>query len=309
MEGARRRGRPLKIASPARRNEVIGALDTAGGRLSLPWLREHFPDVARAELADLRVRWRRMKRVRRAGRVLHWHRAGAVWAVDYSEAPSPVDGRCEWVLAARDLASGCVLWWQAAARATAETAAAALAALFRQWGKPLVLKADNGGHFQGAAVAGLLEAEGVTMLRSPPYTPRYNGAIEAGIGSLKARTHEAAARHGRPGQWTSDDLEEARQEANEFAQPRGENGPSPAEAWAARTPIGEEERRRFVEAVEKEVAEREQAGYDAGWGAEQRQQEQAKRRREAISAVLVAQEHLSYAGRRIPPPIPKRTVS
>src|SRR5262245_40195272 len=32
------------------------------------------------------------------------------------------------------------------------------------------------------------------VLGTPAYTPRYNGAIEAGIGSLKARAHEEAAR-------------------------------------------------------------------------------------------------------------------
>ncbi len=302
------RGRPLKRASVTRRNEVIAALAGASGRLSLPHLRRQFPDVARAELADLRRRYRRVRRERRAVKVLCWERAGAVWAIDYSEAPCLIDGRYRWVLAVRDLASGYALWWQACEEATAATTAAALTALFGRWGRPLVLKADNGGHFRGAEVMALLECEGVTVLRSPPYTPRYNGAIEAGIGSLKTRVHEEAARHGRPGAWTCEDIEAAREQANSFAMPHGENGPTPEEAWQARVPITEQERATFREALEKEIAGREQEGYDGLEGGAL-QQEREKRRREATGAVLVAQGYLSYTGRRIPSPIPRRTVT
>ena len=55
-------GRPLHRATPARRNEVIAALAEAGGGLSVPHLQQHFQDVARAELADLRTRYRRLYR-------------------------------------------------------------------------------------------------------------------------------------------------------------------------------------------------------------------------------------------------------
>ena len=43
-------------------------------------------------------------------------------------------------------------------------------------------------------------------LFSPPGVPRYNGAIEAGIGSLKARAEQHATRHGHRGAWTWDDV-------------------------------------------------------------------------------------------------------
>ena len=66
----------------------------------------------------------------------------------------------------------------------------------------------------------------VQVLFSPAYTPRYNGAIEAGNGSLKTRTHHHAALHGRAGAWTCDAVEAARQEANTLAHPFGENGPT-----------------------------------------------------------------------------------
>jgi transposase InsO family protein len=302
-------GRPLQRAAPARRNEVIAALAEVGSGVSVPHLRRHFPDVVRAELVDLRTRYRRLYRGREAQRVLHWLRPGAVWAIDYSEAPCVIEGWYEYVLAVRDLASGYALWWQAVQEATAAATVAALMALFAAWGRPVVLKADNGGHFRAEAVEAFLEDQEVTVLYSPPYTPRYNGAIEAGIGSLKTRAHEEAARQGRAGAWTCGDIEAAREEANLFSQPRGAGGPTPAEGWLERVAISEAERRVFIEAVKSEMAARERAVYDATEGGEQHNTDQATRRREAISAALVAQGYLSYTRRRIPLPIRRSKVT
>ncbi len=73
----------------------------------------------------------------------------------------------------------------------------------------------------------------------------YNGAIEAGIGSLKVRAHHEAARHGHPGQWSSDDVESARLQANEFARPWGHDQESPLVRWLYRQHITEAERYSF----------------------------------------------------------------
>ena len=73
-----------------------------------------------------------------------------------------------------------------------------LAALFAWYGPLLVIKCDND-------VGRLLEKNGVLCLLSPPRTLEYNGACEAGIGSIKLRAHLESARHDRPGQWTCDD--------------------------------------------------------------------------------------------------------
>jgi hypothetical protein len=54
----------------------------------------------------------------------------------------------------------------------------------------------------------------VIQLFSPPVTPEYNGACEAGNGSVKTLTDHQAAHHGRPGQWSCDDIETARSAAN-----------------------------------------------------------------------------------------------
>ena len=62
-------------------------------------------------------------------------------------------------------------------------------------GPPLVVKSDNGSVFGAPAMETLLHDFGVLHLFSPPGTPSYNGAIEAGIGSLKARSEAHAARH------------------------------------------------------------------------------------------------------------------
>jgi hypothetical protein len=89
-------------------------------------------------------------------------------------------------------------------------------------------------------------------LFSPPRCPSYNGSIEAGIGSLKTRTYHHACRDDHPHIWTTDDVEEARVEANALSRPWGASGPIPDEVWKQRTPIDSEERDRFQTAVARE---------------------------------------------------------
>jgi hypothetical protein len=92
-------------------------------------------------------------------------------------------------------------------------------------------------------------------LFSPPRTPRYNGSCEAGIGSMKARTHHHSTGRGFPGEWTCDDAEAARRGANETARPWGVHGPTPAEAWAGRRRVEAAERAAFGEAVRRRALE------------------------------------------------------
>jgi hypothetical protein len=107
----------------------------------------------------------------------------------------------------------------------------AVEAVLKEVDAPLVLKSDNGSHFTGEEMRGLLDRRGIVHLVSPPGTPRYNGAVEAGIGSLKTRSHLEAARQDRPGQWTCDDVEKARLQANDNGRPRGFEGDSPGQVW------------------------------------------------------------------------------
>ena len=76
----------------------------------------------------------------------------------------------------------------------------------------------------------MLKAEGIWLLLSPPGTPEYNGACEAGIGSLMTRANHESFRNDRPGEWTCDDIEGARLMANQTARPQGHMGPTPDEA-------------------------------------------------------------------------------
>jgi transposase InsO family protein len=248
---ARERGRPTSRAPRPLRARALALIGLLGPRVGVPTLQALCPGMARREVADLLRRYRRAWRRKRRLllRALHWTRPGAVWAIDFSEPPLPVEGRYARLLAVRDLAGGAQLLWLPVADESARTARDALEALFRQHGPPLVLKSDNGSAFVAGEVGALLTAWGVEPLFSPPRTPRYNGSCEAGIGSMKARTHHRAASAGRPGEWTCDDAEAARLEANQTARPWGSRGPTPEETWAGRRPVSAGERAAFGEAV------------------------------------------------------------
>ncbi|HUT34070.1 MAG TPA: transposase family protein [Planctomycetota bacterium] len=174
-----------------------------------------------------------------------WLAPGTVWAADFAEPPNPVDGLYEQILAARDLGSSYQIHWLPTPTGEARHACDALGAAFRQRGAPLVAKSDNGSPFISGTFQSLLERWNVVALLSPPYTPWYNGAIEAGIGSNGTRTHYEAARHGHPGYWTSDDLEAARLQSNTTARPWGARGPTPQALWTQRPPITPDERQLF----------------------------------------------------------------
>jgi transposase InsO family protein len=245
------RGRPVLRAERAARREVLELLQSVGPGVGLAVLQGQVPELARAELADLLRRYRRVWR-RRHGEVLHvlhWQRPGAVWAMDYAAPPLPLEEGYSALLAVRDLASGQQLLWLPVAEATAATTVAALLWLFALHGAPLVLKMDNGSPFVAAATRELLGQWQVEPLYSPARRPQYNGAIEAGIGSLKARTHYQAAREGHPSQWTLADTEAAREEANVLGRSWGADGPTPAERWDGRQRLTAAERSTFVATV------------------------------------------------------------
>jgi len=70
-------------------------------------VRRAFPELRRADLADLVRRFRRLQR-RKAERHrsrLEWLRPGAVWAADFKERREPIEGRYGWILSIKDLAS------------------------------------------------------------------------------------------------------------------------------------------------------------------------------------------------------------
>jgi hypothetical protein len=168
---------------------------------------------------------------------------GRVWAMDFSEPPEPIESVYAFVLHARDLASGEHLAALPVACATAATVLGLLRTLCRVTDPSLVLKVDNGSAFRSAELAAWAAAAGVYLLHSPPVCPRYNGAIEASIASIATRTHHGAIAAGRPGVWTCEDVETARQAANAII--RAPDRRTAAQRWQAARPITARERRRF----------------------------------------------------------------
>jgi transposase InsO family protein len=303
-------GRPIQAADRQERNAVIDYLDEWGPAVGLPTLQMMFPALARAALVDILRRYRRVWRRlhRQPMHVLHWLAPGRVWAIDFHGPRPAIDGLYPHLLAVRDLTSHQQLTWLPVRDMTAATVLPELTSLFKVHGAPLVLKSDNGSAFGDTQVQALCGQFGVRNLFSPPRTPRYNGAIEAGIGSLTSRTEYAAARRGCPDDWTYDDVALARWEANATARPGGMHGPCPDELWTARTAITLEERKAFQQTVHwiriaLELESQSQASFPLP------EMEERAIDREAISRALVEHGYLRYTRRRIYPPIRKQKAA
>jgi hypothetical protein len=248
----RLRGRRTERLDYRTRTDILEVLNLMGPKVGMPTLRPLFPDVPRSALRSMLHRFRdvRFYFEDRAAYTLQWTCPGAVWAMDHKDRESaPIDGKYPYAFALRDLGANQQIDWLPVESKAAMITDDILEARYRELGPPLVQKADNG--FAAESTRELLKRWDVFLLLSPPALPRYNGSIEAGIGSVTARTDHHAARNARPGEWSCEDLEAARLEANETSRPRGSRGPSPDEAWRDRKPISKEERDSFKAAVRK----------------------------------------------------------
>jgi transposase InsO family protein len=303
-------GRPTLRSCRTDRTEVLDVLQELGPATSVATLRDCFPAMPRAELEDLVSRYRRVWRQRHqhAPHRLEWTTPGTVWTMDFSEAVQPIDGWYRYLLAVRDLASSYSLLWLPVRSPSAEETIMALSSLFAQHGAPLVLKADNGSAFIADATQEYLSAFGVNLLFSPPRTPRYNGSIEAGIGSLKTRTERHATRAGHPGYWTFEDVEHAQAEANATARPQGPMGPAPNQIWEERRPVTPEQRNVFQTTVHRQ---RQEVNVQEGIAQDARLQPQKERQlnRAAIRRALGEHDYLLFSRRRIPLPITKQKTA
>jgi transposase InsO family protein len=257
-------GRPALRSARHDRNEVIELLDELGPATGVPTLRACFPTMPRAELDDLLKRYRRLWQLHntQVQHRLRWSTPGIVWAMDFTEAPHPIDGLYPYLLAVRDLASGQQLLWLPLTNADAGQSISALLPLFVGHGAPLVLKTDNGSPFCAGATFEFFQDWGVVPLFSPPHCPRYNGSIEAGIGSLKTRTEHYATHQGHPTLWTGHDVEAALTQANATARPHGPNGPTAADLWHDRPKITPPQRALFLTSVNQQ---RDQVCLSQGW--------------------------------------------
>ena len=235
--------KPMRVSDSSRR-EIFDLLEHLGPLAGVGTLIEYFPQVARREMAYLLEQFRRMFY---EGKTLNteqliWQEAGSVWAMDYTMPPLPIDGIYKKILDVRDLSTGKQLASLPVLEEGGIATAMLLESLFLQHGPPLVIKSDNGSTLVAKEVKRIMKRFGVLYLLSPPYYPQYNGACEAGHGSIKTRAHHIAARAGRPGQWTCDDLEAARVQANELSRPKGHGGLSPNKLWEAKKEVSDRDR-------------------------------------------------------------------
>jgi len=243
---------PLTCSALAK-GEVTNFLTMYGTALGVAVLQDHFPALSRRDLSCLLHLARLEVDHVAAGGYYHcltWHHPGRAWALDHTEPPSPIDGQYRFVLTVRDLASGCTLAAMAVASEDAITTIDVLRALFAQYGPPLLLKADNGPGFTSVLMRAFLNHHDVQLLLSPAYTPTYNGACEAGNGTIKHLTHQIACRHNRPECWTLDDLEAARLLANHRITDRVQTL-NPEERLAKCIPITTDDRVRFRATIAK----------------------------------------------------------
>jgi len=209
---ARRRGRPQRVLDRLIRQGVIAMLLVVGPRVGVETLREMFGTVPHRQLGLLK---RRMKAVmkRRVGyrqQRLQWLVPGATWAMDFTKARGELSGGATHLLVVRDLASGMRLAIVPSVNECGLVVRETIERLILMHGAPLVIKHDGGGAFTCGLTKRLLRRYEVLALRSPCYTPRYNGSCERDIGWTKLRIANTAWVAGRPGTWTGQDLERTR---------------------------------------------------------------------------------------------------
>jgi transposase InsO family protein len=297
-------GRKAERMDRETRETLIAIFQLMGPGIGVPLLQAIFPEVARRELEEM------VKRIRRIWRkkgwmlihVLRWTQPGYVWAMDLTEPPAPVDGIYPLVLAVRDLGSGQMLLTLPVKDKTSRTVRDALESLFLEHGRPLLIKSDNEGGFSDDETRAFLAERNICHLLSPPGLPPYNGSMEAGIGGFKVRAHHESARNDRAGQWTPDDVEGAREQANRTARPFGLIGPTPDDVWQYRSfpddGVRKDFRNRVLRYQDETWAEH---GYLPGAILTRAQQDSIDR--VAISRALVECGYLVIRRRRIPLPI------
>jgi len=300
---AHSRGRPIEEISASQLKALHSTIDLLGIQTGVPVLQGIFPGIPRRELVYRLRKYRKNWQEVEAFMIetIRWSHPGRVWAMDHCDAPLPIDKTYPYILAVRDLGSGQQLLSLPVKHKDGSSTTAALKRLFKQYGAPLVLKSDNGSALICKEVSLLLYEKKIKKLLSPPGYPCYNGSIEAGIGSLETRAHYEAAHHDRPGEWTCDDVEAARRQANYTARPRGAAGPTPQQMWEKRSMISRAERELFLVQVNKELDQLLQNNKDEKGECDAR--ETARIERAAISTALKKMGYYVSRRRRIIPPI------
>jgi len=241
-------GRPAYRCTDKTKQEIEDLAEAVGLKVSVRYVRERIGHVPRAVTERVvREHKKELRRQERNNKLrLNWEEPGRVWSCDWTEPDMPVDGVFHQILAVRDLGSSFNIGALPSVGRSAVMACLVMEHLFMVHGAPLVLKTDGGSEFIAHEFKELLASYNVIHLVSPPNYPPYNGAIEAGIGSLKTHTFHEAVRRGRLRTFTCDDVQAGRLIANETSRPWGPKGPSPDSVWKNRTPINREERENFI---------------------------------------------------------------
>lgn len=297
-------GRKLQSSDLEARKDICAVFQMLGPGVSLRLLRDWFPEVPRAQLEQMQLRYRNIYK-KKGWLMLHrlrWTMAGSVWAMDFFEPDKPLDHVYPYVLYIRDLASGYILQTVPCTEQCADFVVKVLAGLFNKYAPPLILKCDNGSAFISKDVQKLAEANQVCILHSPPRTPSYNGACEAGIGATEHRALCHALRNDRGLDLSVEDLWVAREQANVESRLRTHAGPSPRAEWQQRPFRSTTPRDRFMKQVDAfEQQQRQERGILPDM--EPSRTQQAMIRRIAIAKAAVAFDLLQIRKQRIPLPI------
>ena len=151
----------------------------------------HHLSLSRRELGQMveRVRQDLWADHRRHLRRIEWLKPGVAWAMDGTEYD--VSLACKVYLCnMQDLGSRYKFLPLAGGYPVGEEIAGYLSEKFDRYGAPLVLKRDNEGNMNHAAVNDVLEEFFILPLNSPEYYAPYNGAIEESQKELKSCLRE-----------------------------------------------------------------------------------------------------------------------
>ena len=240
------RGRPPENVAFQLWCDLYTFMRKQGEKTGEPTLRRRFPTYPPGALRrDMRRVRRILKNLRKKiTRRLNWTRAGAVWAMDFGVAPKGEAGCVKDFLVVRDLASRFTLSAKAVEGQDAASTIEELTWLFSYYGRPMVIKADNGPAFISWEMRNFLKEAGVYLMLSPVRRPSYNGGVENAVNEVKEYAEHRAALHGRH-YWTQEDLSWARDRANRIV---GADKMDRLERSQTGTPITEDEREDFHDA-------------------------------------------------------------
>jgi hypothetical protein len=301
-------GRKPELADKQLRRELITIFGMMGPDVGIPTLQKEFPDLSRNELERFKEHYKDAY-IKNGWLVVHalrWLKPGTVWAMDFTEFPSAMEGGLKCGLAIRDLSSRCCLELLLTDVEDSKTVIDLLTLLFALHGAPLVIKADNGSPFACWDVVKFLKAAGVLLLLSPPHTPRYNGAIECGFFPIKNFAHLEAARNDRPAAWSQDDIFAGKCRFNAAVRPDDLFGRTPQEIFDGRLGVPDAMREEFQTCYRRHEKD---ARLEQGFLLDKDDmsiQDQAKVDRIAIVKALLEQDFLLFRRRRITPAFIKR---